>query len=137
MKNKGFTLVEIIAVISIIGVLVVIATAGVSKYINSSRETTKNNTIKDVQDAAVSYALHNLFIQDSCSINSLNSDGSPRNLSATCKKTVKVSELISKGLLNDKSNILNRNTDVIIFKYKPSGTNTAEVRAYVPASVIK
>ena len=40
MKNKGFTLIEIISVIIIIGVIMVIAVPSVSSYITNARKDT-------------------------------------------------------------------------------------------------
>lgn len=39
-NNKGFTLVELLAVIIILGLLMVIATPSITKYINNARVKT-------------------------------------------------------------------------------------------------
>ena len=52
MKNKGFTLIEIIAVVIILGILAIIAVPTVSNYIESSRKSAYVQTIKDVLASA-------------------------------------------------------------------------------------
>ena len=48
MKKKGFTLVELLAVIIILGVLMLIAIPSVTNYINNSRKETYANTGKEL-----------------------------------------------------------------------------------------
>ena len=45
MKNKAFTLIELLAVIIILGILMLIAIPSVTNYINNSRKSTYVNTI--------------------------------------------------------------------------------------------
>lgn len=47
MKNKGFTLIEMLAVVIIIGIISIIAIPSVSKYIEESRKSAYVKTIKD------------------------------------------------------------------------------------------
>lgn len=61
MKKNGFTLVELLATIAILGILVLIAVPNVIKYLDSSRQKamiTQENTILDAA---------NLYISDYCS----------------------------------------------------------------------
>lgn len=61
MKKYGFTLVELLATIAILGILVLIAVPNVIKYLDSSRQKamiTQENTILDAA---------NLYISDYCS----------------------------------------------------------------------
>ena len=52
MKKNGFTLVELIAVIIILGILMIIAVPRVSTYIDNSRKSAYVATIKDVVASA-------------------------------------------------------------------------------------
>lgn len=46
-NNKGFTLVELLAVVIILGIILIIAVPSVSKYINDSRKNTYIATAKE------------------------------------------------------------------------------------------
>lgn len=53
MNNKGFTLVELLAVVVILGLLLAVAIPGVSKYIESSRLNTLNSTVEGYISATI------------------------------------------------------------------------------------
>ncbi len=52
-KRKGFTLIEILAVIIILGILMIIAVPAVTRHINDSRKSTFVNSAKKFMDAAL------------------------------------------------------------------------------------
>ena len=52
MKNKAFTLIELLAVIIILGVLMLIAIPSVTSYINNSRKETYASTVQELIKAA-------------------------------------------------------------------------------------
>ena len=56
MKKNGFTLVELIAVIVILGLVLSIAYTGVSAFIDRFKERQHDNVIKGIEDAASKYA---------------------------------------------------------------------------------
>lgn len=60
MKNKGFTLVELLTVIVIIGLLVTISIPAASKIIKSSKEKAYNTKIEFIEDEAILYGETNI-----------------------------------------------------------------------------
>ena len=59
MKKKGFTLVELLAVIVILSLILVIAVPSVNKYIKQSKEKAYNTQISTIIEAAQAYASTN------------------------------------------------------------------------------
>lgn len=59
MKNKGFTLVELLAVITVLGIIGLIAIPTVTSIINSSKEKAKKIQIEEIIRSAKSWAANN------------------------------------------------------------------------------
>lgn len=136
MNNKGFTLVEVIAVIVILGILVTFAAPNVFKYINSSKESTKQQSLQDTEDAAITYGLTQ-FIPESCAISSKVTK--PSDIPSGCDYSITIQELIDKQLLKDTAKVLDRSAKVYIYKLRSTNEikTTYEVKAYVSESVYK
>ncbi len=65
MKNKGFTLVELLAVIIILGLLLLITMISVNSILNSSKESLSETQKKRLEDAAEVYYLEEGMNRDS------------------------------------------------------------------------
>ena len=94
MKKKGFTLVELLAVIIILSLVLVIAVPSVNKYIKQSKEKAYNTQISTIIEAAQAYA-------------SANSGLLPRKEEFVVKITL--GQLKSSGLI--KEEVKNPNDD--------------------------
>ena len=60
MNKKGFTLVELLAVLVIIGIITGIATGSFSKIIDGIHEKMLDTKIKTIEEAAIIYGQDNL-----------------------------------------------------------------------------
>ena len=94
MKKKGFTLVELLAVIVILSLILVIAVPSVNRYIKQSKEKAYNTQISTIIEAAQAYA-------------SANSGLLPRKEEFVVKITL--GQLKSSGLI--KEEVKNPNDD--------------------------
>ena len=94
MKKKGFTLVELLAVIFILSLILVIAVPSVNRYIKQSKEKAYNTQISTIIEAAQAYA-------------SVNSGLLPRKEEFVVKITL--GQLKSSGLI--KEEVKNPNDD--------------------------
>lgn len=60
MKNKkGFTMIELLATIAIMGVLATIAVVSMSKFINHTKDTTYQEFEETLKDSTANYLLYN------------------------------------------------------------------------------
>ena len=60
MNNKAFTLVELLAVIIILGLLVTITVPNIMNAIDISREKSYNSQVEEIEKAAERWAVDNL-----------------------------------------------------------------------------
>ena len=81
MKNKGYTLVELLAVFVILGIIIMISVPIISGVINSSKSKAYDEQIKILENAARTYmSQHSKNLPDEgeeikISINNLKDDG--------------------------------------------------------------
>lgn len=57
MKNKGFTLIELMATITLLGILVTLGIVSVSKYLQQAREGAYTDFEKTLKSAATNYLI--------------------------------------------------------------------------------
>lgn len=61
MKNKGFTILELLAVITILAMLALIVIPAVSKQMDNSKDNLYSVQIKSIEDSAKAWGADNLF----------------------------------------------------------------------------
>ena len=61
MNKKAFTLIELLAVITILALLTLIAVPAISKQMDNSKETLYNNQLKNIEESARAWGADNLF----------------------------------------------------------------------------
>lgn len=108
-NNKGFTLVEILAVIVILGIIMIVALPTYSNIYNSIRLTTYLNNIKTIKSAALDYG-SNPSIKDS--VKKLHDNTSSSTENKDWCKTISVTNLIKSGYLASDDDNLDQITDV-------------------------
>ena len=135
MKNsKGFTLIELLAVIAILALLVLISVPMITRYVRDARQFSNESILSAAEDAAINYGMENqrgsMFIKDSCAkttpISSIVNDN--------CIKKVTINTLITEGYLKDSASKLNKNKEVIVYKYINNGKY--ELKAYADKSLL-
>ncbi|MBP3460883.1 MAG: hypothetical protein J6K21_00535 [Bacilli bacterium] len=101
MKNEGFTLIELIALLGLISIIILIGAPSLINQIESMRNKSYNNFIGDICLASESYINHNSDIE-----------GIENFKNANDTITITAGELMNKGYI--KSNIKNPKTDTKI-----------------------
>ena len=100
MNNKGFTLVEILAVVVLLGIIIIIVAPNISKSNDNTKKKLLDNKINQIKKVAVTYGQDNKNeFENECTI-----DGNKYD----CIE-IKVSNLIENNYINAESdnNIIN------------------------------
>lgn len=105
MKNKGFTLIELMATIAIIALLAVFLTPVVKNLIDDSNQKAYDSVVDTIEDAAKSYAYLNSASIDS----SITTNG----YAEVTIETLKESDLLDNKLINPLTKSEISNTDVV------------------------
>ena len=80
MNNKGFTLMELLGTIAIIGILTYLAVAGVTRYIDKGKKETYANHEKTLKRAAQNYMMDHLDSTGRINASTLKNEGYLDNL---------------------------------------------------------
>ena len=72
MKNKGFTIVELMAVILILSVLVILATTSVFKHVNSAQDSSNESSLKEAENAGPLFTDRNAYFLNAVSVEQPN-----------------------------------------------------------------
>ena len=103
LNRKGYTLIELLAVILIIGLVLGFSTYGIINAINSSKEKAATLSENSIKEAAETYATE-------------KNDDSSYWLDITDKENkyfcITIEELMNKGLLDKKANIKSKDFDI-------------------------
>ena len=103
LNRKGYTLIELLAVILIISLIITLSIFGIIKAINSSKEKAATLSEKSIKEAAETYATE-------------KNDNNNYWLDITDKENkyfcITIEELMNKGLLDKKANIESKDFDI-------------------------
>ena len=108
LNRKGYTLIELLAVILIISLIITLSIFGIIKAINSSKEKAATLSEKSIKEAAETYATEKN--DDS----SYWLDITDKNIADKENKyfCITIEELMNKGLLDKKANIKSKDFDI-------------------------
>lgn len=131
-KKKGFTLVELLAVIVILAIIITVASSSISKVIQKSKEDTAKEMQAAIKEAALTKVMGSIYLEKcskTFSEEMLNNNINNLNLDTNCTKVLTVEDLINEKLFEDSRGNCKKNEKVIVYHYN-DGTNS-EYKAYV------
>ena len=106
LNNKGFTLIEILATVAIMGILSGVAVMGVTNYIEKTQKDAYEIMQKTIYDAAASYhqdnpSKTNVNIVDLKDQGYLETLQDPTNKNGVCSGTVNITKNRGSGTILD------------------------------------
>ncbi len=111
MVNKGFTLVELLIVVVIIGIIGFLASSNVIGFLNSGDEEALESIRAQLDDAALSYTLSEYYLLK-CDSETYD-DSSNKD---ECSKSISVKDLIDDGYFVNKDDRCNVNSGIVVYK---------------------
>lgn len=139
MKDKGFTLIEMLIIVGLIAIIVTVAGASIVNVVQRGSDQSAEMMEKNLKDAALTYGVSKIFLKK-CTPGFEPSESSlsdPNDSSNSCTKSVKVSYLINNGYFEDDGERCNKEVDIILYNYVEPGNSEdaiTEYRAYIPAN---
>lgn len=127
MEKKGFTLVELLVVIAVLGVIMSFATFSVVGILNREKNKLLNEMENNLASAAVAYVQSEKIILKNCST-SFNPEN-PNPSESRCYKEILVSEIADSPLFTDDAGYCDRTKKVVVYKYN-SGDYT-DLKSFV------
>ena len=113
MNKKGYTIIELLAVIAIIGLLFTIAIISYSGLINKANETVYKNYINSMHEAAITYFTDNvlisnetIYLNDLIAQNKIEEINNPKNNSDKCTSTNRANDSYIVATRNDENGVI-------------------------------
>ena len=108
LNRKGYTLIELLAVILIISLIITLSIFGIIKAINSSKEKAAALSEKSIKEAAETYATEKND-NNNYWLDITDKDITDKENKYFC---ITIEELMNKGLLDKKANIESKDFDI-------------------------
>lgn len=124
INKRGFTLIELIAVISILGLLMTLAATSIAKTLNESKENLLQEQIKSLKDTAITYVSNKKYYFKVCpdTFNPAKTTTKDKN----CYVKLTVSELINEGLFKDDKHICKEDKKIVVYRKKDGSYDSLE-----------
>ena len=139
-RQKGFTLVELLAVIVVLAVIITTATTAVLNILGSAEGKIAEQNRKAIMDGALTYALGELNTEV-CSegfVPKNINDKDPNN--KNCLTKITIEELINKAYIDDSASKCNKDAVLLIYNSyskNVNGLDIGEYKVYAPEDICK
>ncbi len=132
-NNSGFTLVELLAVITILAILIGIASGSVISVLNRSKKNMAREMRSNLSEAALTHVMDHAYLEK-CSVEfskEIYEDKNITNLNnnTSCFRRLTVSDLVSAGVFENNRNACDDEDIVIVYRYN-DGVNS-EYKTYI------
>lgn len=138
--KKGFTMIELLVVIVILAVVGTGISVGVISVMQKGTEQVDALAEKSLADAALTYAIQNLYIEN-CKTGYLITEDNldePTDPDGTvCKVEISVKTLIDEGYLEDDIQACNKEAKVTIYNYKKQENANPQYKPVVISGTCK
>ena len=138
MQKKGFTLVELLAVIVILAPLATVAVPNVVSILKKEKQNTDEIAVTNLNDAAISYAKEQISLLklhlNSCNftIGDVNTAALNASGNNKCVVVYQVSFLQQNGAFDDKRKSCDSSANIYVYKYNNGKYDG--LRTFIPAN---
>ena len=115
-EHKGFTLVELLAVIAILGIIMGIGAMSVVSILSHQQDTLNEEMRKNLQDAAVAYAEKHHLRLTTCQVTFDPQNKEADDANKSCYKMVQIKDIVDDGIFSDGANHCNHEEYILIYK---------------------
>lgn len=153
MNRKGFTLVELLAVIVVLAILAVVATPNIINLLNHSKKNTTEIVLNNLRDAATGYVKEQVSLKkinlSSCNFEINDKQTADNNTNyrmsinnnkteiksnvgkgSQCVAAIQINALEMNGIFDDKDNSCNKTSYVYVYKY--NNGNYTDIKVFIP-----
>lgn len=128
-NKKGFTLVELMAVIVILAILMTLGGVSVFKVVEDSKSELLKDQINSLKDTAITALEKKYFEICPSNFDEQNPDITQKN---KCYREISVEELVANKAFENKNDLCKTKENKKIIVYRKNEGNFSELRSYVP-----
>ncbi len=131
MKRNGFTLIEVLSVVALLGILALVAGSSIFSVMENERNKLLEEQIANLGDSALSFAIQKRYFFDVCP-EGFDPKNPTTSLKNKCYREITVSQILESELFENKNDLCSDEDVGPIIVYKEKSGKSSVLKSYVP-----